>query len=623
MPRSLKNSLTGYNDIDMSRTITNIVLALMLAFVSASATYGQEYISTPVTVSKEKVRVNGKVCYSHIVREKQTLFSIAKAYDVTVDDIYSFNPSLKETGLKKNAIILIPSAEALSAAQPAEKPSATGQDAGTETKQTAEPQNEPKTEVEQKVAEDVQLIQPTQEMKEKPAVQSRKTSARKQKTHIVKWYEDLDVIAEKYGVTVEAIMMVNNLTGRKLTKRQKLIIPEPGETVAPDLISPEPGRDMTKDEEKAVTALEEPADTTVTEIPDIDPDWLFAPKDEVNVTRILPMKASTESVSRNNMDFYSGVLLAVKDLADAGISTQLNVYDSSDETHPIVSEDIDESDLIIGPVSSTDLRMLLESDTDPRMVISPLDSRAEELAYRHSNFIQVPTPQMSQYKDIMNWIREDSMPGDTLIMIKEKTARQTDGVKQMIQAADSSGLTFIPFSYSILEGRDITEPLTSLMTATGVNRVVIASESEAFVNDVVRNLSILLYNKLNVVLYAPARIRNFETIEVENLHKTAAHISHGYLIDYDSQQVKNFLLKYRALYNTEPTQYAFQGYDIATYFIGMCGRYGSHWSRKIDDGQTQMLQSTFMFVPAENGGYINQGIRRLVYGDDWSVIKTR
>lgn len=609
----------------MSRTITNIILAFVLAFASASATYGQEYISTPVTVSKEKVRVNGKVCYSHIVREKQTLFSIAKAYDVTIDDIYSFNPSLKETGLKKNAIILIPSAEALSAAQPAEKPDADGPDAEAETKQTAEPQKETKTEVGQKAAEDVQLIQPSQEMKEKPAVQVRKTPTKKQKTHTVKWYEDLDVIAEKYGVTVEAIMMANNLTGRKLAKRQKLIIPEPDEMPEIDFIYTE-----TETQDETETEVEEneestlaDADTISVTTGDTDPEWMFAPKDEVNVTLILPMKASTESVSRNNMDFYSGVLLAVKDLADAGISTQLNVYDSSDETHPIVIEDIDDCDLIIGPVSSTDLRMLLESDADPRMVISPLDSRAEELAYRHSNYIQVPTPQMSQYKDMMDWIMEDSMPGDTLIMIKEKTARQTEAVKQMIQAADSSGLTFIPFSYSILEGRDITEPLTKLMTATGTNRVVIASESEAFVNDVVRNLSILLYNKLNVVLYAPARIRNFETIEVENLHKTAAHISLGYLIDYDSPQVKNFLLKYRALYNTEPTQYAFQGYDIATYFIGMCGRYGSQWARKLDDGESQMLQSTFMFVPVENGGYVNQGIRRLVYGEDWSVFKTR
>ena len=576
----------------MNRTIiTNIIMAVVLACTASSVTYGQEYISTPVTVSKEKVKVNGKVCYSHIVKEKQTLFSIAKAYDVTVDDIYSFNPTLKDTGLKKNAIILIPSAEALSAAsQPAEQ-----MDVNT----AAGPQTEvqPQTEVRQKPEED------------QPA---RKTAAKKQKTHTAKWYEDLDVIAEKYGVSVEALMKANNLTGRKLAKRQKLIIPEPGDIPETGLAEGnEEGEDMAGNDSTAI------ADNAN------EPDWLFAPKDEVKATLILPMKASTESVSRNNMDFYSGVLLAVKDLADAGISTELNVYDSSDSTYPIASEDLEESDLVIGPVSSVDLELLLDSDADPRMVISPLDSRAEELAGSHRNFVQVPTPTLAQYDDMISWIKEDLMPGDTLVMIREKTARQTDAVKQMVQVADSSGLTFIPFSYSILEGRDITEPLTNLMTATGTNRVIIASESEAFVNDVVRNLNILIYNKLNVVLYAPARIRNFETIEVENLHKASAHVSLGYLIDYDSQQVKDFLLKYRALYNTEPTQYAFQGYDIATYFIGMCGKYGPQWTRKMDDSQTQMLQSTFRYVPVENGGYVNQGIRRIIYGGNWSVTKTK
>ena len=576
----------------MNRTILkNMIMAVVLACAASSFTYGQEYISTPVTVSKEKVRVNGNVCYSHIVREKQTLFSIAKAYGVTVDDIYSFNPALKETGLKKNAIILIPSAEAVAA---------------QETPVAKETQ----------AVTDAPSVKDTPEVKETPAAkETRKAASKKQKTHTVKWYEDLDVIADRYGVTVEAIMKANNLTGRKLTKRQKLVIPEPGEAFETDQVGQE-GETVTED-------IAVQTDSTVTETGSDEPEWLFAPKDEVKVTLILPMKASTESVSRNNMDFYSGVLLAVKDLADSGISTELNVYDSSDSTHPIVSEDLEDSDLIIGPVSSTDLGMLLESDTKPRMVISPLDSRAEGLAGRFSNFIQVPTPTAAQYTDMMDWIKEDCMPDDTLIMIREKTARQTDAVKQMIQVADSSGLTFIPFSYSILEGRDITEPLTNLMTATGTNRVIIASESEAFVNDVVRNLNILIYNKLNVVLYAPARIRNFETIEVENLHKSAAHVSMGYLIDYESQEVKNFLLKYRALYNTEPTQYAFQGYDIATYFIGMCGRYGSQWIRKIDDAQTQMLQSTFRYVPVENGGYVNQGIRRIVYGDSWSVTKTK
>ena len=588
------------------KILTNLILAAVLACAAPEYICGQEYISTPVTVSKEKVRINGKICYSHIVKEKQTLFSIAKAYEVTVDDIYAFNPSLKETGLKKNSIILIPSPEALAAKVSDIKASDTMNDSAGQT-----------------VKEDVKVepVETPAEVKEvKEEKKEVKAKKKKQTTHTVKWYEDLDVIAQKYGVTVEAIMKANNLTGRKLSKRQKLVIPEPGEIVESEVAIPQEGDEAAVETGETVT---EQVDSTAIVYDPEEDEVVFTPKEEVKVTLILPMKASTENVSRNNMDFYSGVLMAVKDLADTGLSTELNVYDSSDSSHPIASEDLDASDLVIGPVSSGDLSRLMISGSEIKALISPLDPRAENLVYSNSNFVQVPAPQMVQYQDLVEWIKEDTAPGDTLLIISEKGARETEATAQMVQAAASSGMTFIPFSYSILEGRDITEPLTSLMTATGTNRVLIASESEAFVNDVVRNLNILVYKKLNVVLYAPARIRNFETIEVENLHNTSLHASLGYLIDYESDQVKNFLLKYRALYNTEPTQYAFQGYDIATYFISMCSRYGSDWMKKITESEREMLQSTFRFIQIEDGGYVNKGIRRLVYGPGWSVTKTR
>lgn len=582
------------------KILTNLIFAMVLACAAPENINAQEYISTPVTVSKEKVRVNGKICYSHIVKEKQTLFSIAKAYEVTVDDIYAFNPTLKETGLKKNSIILIPSPEAVAA-----KISDTKAD-------TAEVIEEDTKEVTTEAMPEVKEVEEIKETKE--------TKKKKQTTHTVKWYEDLDVIAEKYGVTVEAIMKANNLTGRKLSKRQKLVIPEPGEPAVTDVPTQNEVVEVPDETETMVT---EPEDSAAVESDETKEDWLFTPKETINVTLILPMKASSENVSRNNMDFYSGVLLAVKDLADTGISTELNVYDSSDSSHPIASEDLDSSDLVIGPVSSGDLGRLLVSGSEIKTIISPLDPRAESLAYSNSNFIQVPVPQMAQYQDLVQWIKEDTLPGDTLVIISEKGARETDSVAQMIQAAGSSGMTFIPFSYSILEGRDVTEPLTKIMTATGTNRVMIASDSEAFVNDVVRNLNILVYNKLNIVLYAPARIRNFETIEVENLHNTSLHTSLGYLIDYENEQVKNFLLKYRALYNTEPTQYAFQGYDIATYFISMYGRYGSDWMKKLDKDERNMLQSTFDFIHVEEGGFINNGVRRVVYGQGWTITQSK
>ena len=561
--------------------ILMVLTAAVLTVWTPADSYAQEYISTPVSISKEKVRVGGKVCYSHIVLERQTLFSIAKAYNVTIDEIYEFNPTLKETGLKKNSIILIPSKEAEAAPV-----------------------------VEQPVAKE--STPAPAEVKEVKEVKKKKM-----KVHTVKWYEDIDVIAEKYGVTAEAIIKANNLSDRKLAKRQKLNIPEPGEYPEEDITVEEEAADETAGTDETEEAQE------TDETQNIEPDWMFIPKKDVKVTLILPLNTTTGNVSRNNMDFYSGVLLAVKDLADTGVSTELNVYDSSDSSHPIVSEDIEGSDIVIGPISSGDLGRMLEADAKPGMMISPLDQRAEKFAYTNSNFIQAPTPLAVQYQDLLNWMKEDVTAGDKVVMITEKGARPTESVTQLTQAADSSGLNFIPFSYSILEGRDITEPLTNLMTAEGTNRVLIASDSEAFVNDVVRNLNILVYNKLNVVLYAPSRIRNFETIEVENLHNTSLHTSLGYLIDYDSQQVKNFLLKYRALYNTEPTQYAFQGYDIASYFIGMCSRYGNNWTKRLDDAETQMLQSIFRFTPIEDGGYVNNGVRRLVYGSGWSVTKTR
>lgn len=571
---------------DMERKIfKSLILAVALACSAQTAALAQQYVSEPVTVSKEKVKVNGKVCYSHIVRDKQTLYSIAKAYEVSVDDIYALNPTLKETGLKKNSIIIIPSKEAAEKAEPIR----------TEVAKT----EVDKTEVDKT---------------EEPVIQDGNV-----KTHVVKWYEDLNVIADKYGVSVEAIMKANDLTGKKLSKRQVLIIPEPDETIA----SKEETEEGAEDGHVEVTMDTDQSNTTATDAIPEDADTAYGHKKEVTATLVLPMRASTDNVSRNNMDFYSGVLLAVKDLAEAGISTELNVYDSSDSEHPISREDMDGSDIIIGPVSSADIGRLLQSEANPKMVISPLDPRAESHAYVHENFIQVPTPQSVLYKDLIDWMAEDAMPGDTLLLITEKGARKTETIEQMTQLADSSGLAFIPFSYSILEGRDITEPLTGLMTATGTNRVLIASDSEAFVNDVVRNLNIMVYNKLNVAVYAPARIRNFETIEVENLHNTGLHVSLGYLIDYDSQQVKNFLLKYRALFNTEPTQYAFQGYDIATYFINMCSMYGDRWIEMIGSNEKQMLQSAFKIVPEGDGGYINKGVRRVVYGNGWSVTKTK
>ena len=161
--------------------IATIIIALLPVGISYAD--AQDYVNTPVSISKEKVKINGQVFYSHVVLERQTLFSISKAYNVSVDDIYKYNPAVKQNGLVKNSIIIIPVAEE------------------TAVKEVEEP----------KLAETAAPVQESVQKVEKEPVK-KEAAKKKKKTHTDKWYENIDDIAAKYGVTVEEIMAANKLS---------------------------------------------------------------------------------------------------------------------------------------------------------------------------------------------------------------------------------------------------------------------------------------------------------------------------------------------------------------------------------------------------------------------------
>ena len=539
--------------------LSSIFAVIMLSFAVPAWLNAQEYAPVPVTISKEKVKVDGKVYYSHIVLERQTLYSISKAYNVTIDQIYEANPAVKAEGLKKNAIILIP-----------------------------------------------ETVQDSRNIPERqPKQKQKKTGSDEYIIHTVKWYENLEAISEKYGVPVEAIMEVNGLTGNKLRKRQKLMIPVGG-----------------------TWSLQAAADTTAVQAAAEDSPVrkqeetaIAAESGKVNAVLVMPFDAHGLKPRTGSIDFYSGTLMAVKELGDRGADIDLNVYDASGGVIPVTEERLGLSDIVIGPVSAGDLAKTLDKCPDHTFIVSPLDHRAEYLASEHANFIQVPTPSLLLYEDLAEWIREDRQSEDEkVIVIYEKGARNIETMGVMSTILEKDGIPFSTFSYSILEGRDVQEPLMQMMNQNAANRVLVMSESEAFVNDVVRNLNLLIHSEYDVVLYGPSKIRSFETIEVDNLHNTRLHTSIAYYVDYDDPAVMDFVRKYRALYNTEPTPYAFQGYDIASYFLGMVSEYGKDWTARLETNEKEMLQADFRFIKEEGKkGCVNSGIRRIVYGPDYSI----
>lgn len=539
------------------------IIATALLFASAAIADAQEYVAPPVEVSSQKVKKDGKIYYSHVVLEKQTLYSISKAYNVTQDEIIEANPGLIENGLKKNSIIMIPA-------------------------QSEAPSHGETLQVQENEA----------------AQDSVQTSGAR--IHIVKWYETLQDIALKYNVSESAIIAANNLKDGKIKSRQKLIIPN--EEYVHDTVIETPVEEEVNEEDMELeTAFDDNSQDETT------PPYI--PKSHIQATMLLPFKATGTSASKSSMDFYSGVLIAVRELGQSGIDIDLNVYDISDGSYGATQDELESSDIIIGPISEEDIKGIYSVAPEIKALISPLDPKAEHLTDSLSTMVHAPASRMAQYEDLAHWIKEDLVPGDTVIVIFEKGARNGD--RPLHEAIDSAHIEYIPLEYSILEGRRILGILEGMMTTSGTNRVLIVSESEAFVNDAVRNLNLSSHHRRKVVLYAPAKMRTYETIDVEHFHHLNMHTSLTYHIDYSNDDVKYFSKKYWTFFNTEPSQFAFQGYDLAKYFLGLCAKYGDAWMQYVED--IQMLQCIFNLRPTESGGYINTGTRRVVYEKGYTV----
>ena len=501
-----------------------LLLWTALCLIAPPAVDAQTYTPVPVQVSQEKVRLNGKIFYSHPVQERQTLFGIANAYGVSVDDLYEANPGLKETGLQKNTIILVPTAPGQTVALPS-------------------------------------YVQ-----------------------HTVMWYEDLDDIAAEYGVTPQEIMEANGMRTKKVTKRQVLKIPVKGTGVQlaqvqekaapareetrqvdppvipkiadpeitdpeitspvdftpvavdklrvekakakevlppdlPDLADPiisdpelsEPGQvDPLKVDPVTVDparAMENPEETETTEDPGLF-DW-FAGKGKVEMALVLPFN-SAGSPSETNMDFYAGVLLALRDLEAEGVKGTLNVYDFQAGV-PSGSE-LSKNDFILGPVSSGDLTSVLEKTGGKVPVISPLDQRAASLANSYRGFIQAPSAVNNQYTDLAEWVASDNERGDKVILLSESSSGSNAAAAGVRNALVEKGVHFENLSLTQAEGRSSSH-LQALMGKTGTTRVIVASEKEAFVVDAIRNISALRAQGYDAVMYALSKVRTFDSVD--------------------------------------------------------------------------------------------------------------
>lgn len=343
-----------------------------------------------------------------------------------------------------------------------------------------------------------------------------------------------------------------------------------------------------------------------TEIVD-DTDFFFGMPSTIGVSLILPVNASSAKPGAGFLEMYSGALLALRDMGNQGTKVNMRFIDSASED--ISDESIySESDVTIGPVAYADIEKALQY-CSRKMLVSPLEPKSAALAENGENVIQAPTPWTFQVDEIVDWLQSEMEFGDEVIVIKDNPA-PGEQAAYLLDRLQRKGIIY----RSTGSAEELRKP-----ELKGKYRVLIASDNDGFISNAIKQIGIASAISGDIVLYTTSRVRNCVSPDVLDLYNANARLTASYYIDYDSEQVKSFVLAYRALYGCEPGSFAFQGYDTMTYFVKMCSEYGRRWWKKLPENYWRGLQSDFKFSRDVADGKVNTAVRRVVYGKDLSM----
>ncbi len=610
-------------------------------FLASIATVAQT-----VVIEKSNIveQYKGKPYYIHFVKKSETLYSLSKAYEVSIDDIKAANPAINETNLQEGITLKIPKKEP-------EKNDSPNQKISVQTNQ------------DQKVESKTYLI------------------------HKVKKQETLYGIAKSYNVSQEEIIEANpGFQGLKTGMDLKVPkgntgvvsvsvpaspdVPKPAEathskegttsytvaqgetfysiskkfnTTQEDLVRLNP---KLKDGLKTGDVIEVPSsgtvETTTKETPrDEHPripkdceDTYYNKEKTYKIALLMPLAleaADTTVFSDSRSDtrdadsyrsyeffqFYCGAMIALRDLEAEGVKIKFYVYDAEDERDNgkiekvLKRSEMADMDLIIGPFYAKSFELASDfAEKNDIPIVNPL-SRRDKILDENRFVFKVQPPADAVATKLVSLLGEkEYSDAKSIVVVKYDKKENGELVSSFISALQgnstlASKLKVVDYATEKYAG------VAKNLSASGKNLVFFFSTNERIFPAFVSQLAAAAKSK-DITLFGMPNIER-QQINMENLETLSYHKVNVNFVDYSNPQTLSFVKEFREQYKTEPQieKYAFLGYDITYFFSEALCTYGKDFLKCIPyfDKPTG-FQNKFRFQQdAKNDGFFNADVR--------------
>lgn len=550
----------------------------------------------------------------HKVRRKETLFSIAEKYDVSIEDLKAHNESLRINKLRPRKKIYIPifkenkTPSYNSSLQPYTVLAKEGKWRIAYKFGISVPQLEALNPgMGSDLKEGQKLNVPNIVVSDKNEIKEDQFGY-----YIVKAREGFYRIQKKLGLSKEVLESLNPQLAIKGLKLG-MVLKVPKLSI--------------KNIEKSLVFTTSLSDSFV----DLSP---------INIGLLLPFKTkSIDSESLNlakaqlkrdgyiniATDFYSGVAVAIDSAKQLGISVNLDVFDTNAKALDVKTilnqNNFAKYDAILGPITSQNFELTANhvlSDSIP--VVSPfVRSKSNYL----NLFQTIPEANWLRTK-MVSYVKTDTIPHHTLIIYDSKSKTTANYLKTVFPSASlmPSKINNKGIEQFYLVLKDVEKVLLS-----GRTIVFLESNNESFVSNVTSMLSSMngITNgrrkiERDILLMTTTKNRAFEGLSVSNYDLSNLHFQYP-SINYNMELCEGFQQKYLTRYGAFPNKYVIRGFDLTLDILLRLSEFGTLFE-SASNIQTSYIGNKFNYSKQLNGGYKNEAGFILKH-QDLEIIKVQ
>ena len=593
-----------------------------------------------VVIKSNKIEtIQGKKYYVHEVKKGETIYSISKAYGVEKNTIALENPEIFEK-FDVGQILHIPYIKEKNSDKENIHIVSKGETLYSISKKYNISVNEiikhnPDAENGLQIGQKLKILN-TKTNSELVSISPSDTSSFIM--HTVEKGQTLYSISKQYGISIDQIYHENpEIETKGLKVGDVLKIPrEKNNHVAIDIPI----------ETSEIDSSKETINNEIKYIPNLsDSDCgkydYNANKETFKIALILPLQGDAMTIEAEEeasinpnfepnpkpfLEYYEGFLLAVDSMKKSGLNLLIKTIDlrrDSAKTLDLLSKgEINNVDLIVGPVFETNFKIFAEFAVKNGInIVYPINSKTSEL-YSNPRVFVLNSSLYSQMAQATRYMA--SFNTVKYIVIHNNTPEEMDIVKVNKRILYSEYLKNfqsenVPYSEIIYSTEGIAGVEKSL-SRENINILVIPSSNQVFVINLLTKLQTLT-KKYRIILSGMPSWKKFENnIELEYLYNLNLHTFAPFHTDYTNTDVISFVKDYRDKYKCEPSKFSFLGFDTGIYFLTGLKTYGHEFQNCLQNLNIKQIQSDFNFVKvSEKGGYENNGIYILHYNSDNDV----